>query len=160
MEINRSLAAIATLSILTATIAASCSKDTYHNPNTISVTVGDKNLQSTRINGNSNGTDLALDGYPANQGDTSMIHIVIKTFLKVNQPDAFQSSLVLYTAADGKTYSGDELYNGHGTLTITSWDSTGQRIAGTFSGVLYNLTTGSDSVTVTDGKFNSAYSSF
>src|SRR4051812_5075802 len=107
MEINRSLAALATLSILTATTIASCSKDTYHNPNTISVKVGDKNLQSTRINGTISGSELALDGFPASQGDTSMIHIVLNAGIKVNEPDAFQHSTVLFSASNGKTYSSD-----------------------------------------------------
>ncbi len=160
MEINRSPAALATLSILAAITTVSCSKDSYHNPNTISIKVGDKNLQSTRIDGTASSTELAIDGFPATQGDTTMIHIVLNNTIKVNEPDAFLKSRIIYTANNGKTYSGDNLYNGHGTLTITSWDSTGRRIAGTFSGVFYNVATGSDSVTIADGKFNSPYSSF
>ena len=160
MEINRSSAALATLSILAAITTVSCSKDTYHNPNNISVKVGDKDLQSTRVNGTASSTEMAIDGFPAGQGDTSMIHIVMNNDIKVNEPDAFQHSRIIYTAANGKTYSGDNLYNGHGTLTITSWDSTGQRIAGTFSGIFYDVATGSASVAIADGKFNSAYSSF
>src|SRR5690242_10224387 len=107
MEINRSLAAFATLSILTAITTASCSKDAYHNPNNISIRVGDKDLQSTRINGTASSTELAIDGFPAGDGDTSMIHIVLNNDIKVNEPDAFQHSRIIYTAANGKTYSGD-----------------------------------------------------
>jgi hypothetical protein len=46
---------------------------------------------------------------------------------------------------------------GSAVLTITAYDSTGHTIAGTFSGVLYNLSTFTDSLVVTNGKFNSTF---
>lgn len=46
---------------------------------------------------------------------------------------------------------------GHSILTITSYDSTGHKIAGTFSGVLYNVSGGNDSLTITNGTFNTTY---
>jgi hypothetical protein len=43
---------------------------------------------------------------------------------------------------------------GHSLMTITSYDSTGHRIAGTFSGVLYDPN--NDSLVVTGGTFNTS----
>ena len=141
-------------------IAAGCSKDSYHNPNNISANIGGKVFQSSRITGTSNGSELALDGYAANQGDTSLIHIDMLTSIKVNQPDAFQNSSVWCTLNNGHTYSGEAIHAGHGTLTVTSWDSTGKRIAGTFSGIFYTTASSTDSLNITDGRFNSGYTTF
>jgi hypothetical protein len=46
--------------------------------------------------------------------------------------------------------------SGHSVLTITSYDSTGHKIGGTFSGVLYN-TGGTDSLVITNGSFNTSF---
>jgi hypothetical protein len=46
---------------------------------------------------------------------------------------------------------------GHSLLTISSWDSVNHKISGTFSGVLYNISGGSDSLVVTNGSFTTAY---
>jgi hypothetical protein len=45
---------------------------------------------------------------------------------------------------------------GHSTLTITSYDSIGYKVGGTFSGVLYNITGGSDSLVITNGVFSTS----
>ena len=160
MKTSNRLSCFALLTIFITLITIGCSKDSYHNPNNISLTISGKTLQSSSIAGTSNGTELALDGYPVNQGDTSQVHIVLLSDIKVGQPDSFQNSSVLYTAGDGITYSGEAIHGGHGSLTITSWDSTAKRIAGTFDGVFYNVTTGSDSLTISNGRFNSAYTTF
>jgi uncharacterized protein DUF5025 len=55
---------------------------------------------------------------------------------------------------DGSTVSGG---NGHSTVIVTSYDSTGHKIAGTFSGVLYNEQNASDSVVITNGSFNTSF---
>lgn len=46
---------------------------------------------------------------------------------------------------------------GKAVLTVTSYDSTGHHIGGTFSGVLYNISTFADSVIITNGKFNTSF---
>jgi hypothetical protein len=46
---------------------------------------------------------------------------------------------------------------GHSILTVSSWDSVNHKISGTFSGVLYNVTGGSDSLVVTNGSFSTGY---
>ncbi len=59
-----------------------------------------------------------------------------------------------------RTYEYDALFgNGasHALITITSWDSSALKVAGTFSGVLYNISNGSDSIVVSNGTFNTSY---
>lgn len=160
MKTSNRLRCCILLTLFISFITIGCSKESNHNPDNISLTVGNKTLQSSRIDGTSNGTDLALDGYPISQGDTSLVHIVMLTNIKAGQPDSFQLSSVWYTTGNGVTYSSDAIHGGHGILTVSSWDSTGGRVAGTFNGVFYNTTTGSDSLIVTNGHFNSGYHTF
>jgi hypothetical protein len=49
------------------------------------------------------------------------------------------------------------LLAGHSILTVSAWDSVNHKISGTFTGVLYNVSSGSDSLVVTNGTFNTAY---
>jgi hypothetical protein len=46
---------------------------------------------------------------------------------------------------------------GHSIITVTSYDANGKKIGGTFSGVLYNLFDGNDSLVVTNGTFSTTY---
>ena len=83
----------------------------------------------------------------------------------------FNSPFVLHTAISSDTASVDIGYvnsttlaeydggstAGHSLLTISSLDSVNHKIIGTFSGVLYNVTGGSDSLVITNGTFNTGY---
>jgi hypothetical protein len=59
-----------------------------------------------------------------------------------------------------RTYEYDAL-NGnaasHSLINITSWDSVHLKVAGTFSGVLYNINNASDSMVLTNGAFSTSY---
>lgn len=93
------------------------------------------------------------------------------TFLRVELPlngftigTAFSSDTATASGLawfDGqRTYEYDAL-NGigasHSLINITSWDSTGLKVAGTFSGVLYNINNLSDSIVITNGAFSTSY---
>jgi hypothetical protein len=59
-----------------------------------------------------------------------------------------------------RTYEYDALFGNfgsHSLIDITSWDSVNRKVAGTFSGVLYNINNGSDSIVITNGTFNTSY---
>jgi hypothetical protein len=59
-----------------------------------------------------------------------------------------------------RTYEYDAL-NGtgasHSLINITSWDSAQLKVAGTFSGVLYNISNLNDSIVITNGTFSTTY---
>jgi hypothetical protein len=59
-----------------------------------------------------------------------------------------------------RTYEYDAIFGqgaSHSLITITSWDSTTLKVAGTFSGVLYNINNLSDSIVITNGAFSTSY---
>ncbi|MBN9386003.1 MAG: DUF5025 domain-containing protein [Chitinophagaceae bacterium] len=155
--------------VITILIVAGCKKDNNNNNNNngggsgISGTFGGKAWQSTYVIGDFSYSTLALNGYYVNGIDTTLVYIGILTSIKVGQPDVnFQSSDVGFTKANGTiangtNYTSGDFFGGHGTLTVTSWDTAGKKINGTFSGVLYNPQNSKDSMVVTNGHFNTSY---
>jgi len=148
-----------TLTVGITLLFLSCGKN-YQDPAIVSVTIDGKTQQSSHIFGTSDGVEFTLDGHFFNRNETSLLHIVLLTDIKVGQPDAFQNSSVAYTTKDGITYSGDAVYGGHGTLTVAFLDSTTRWISGIFEGVFYNVAGGSDSITITNGRWDAWYTSF
>jgi hypothetical protein len=59
-----------------------------------------------------------------------------------------------------KSFEYDALFGigaSHSLINITSWDSATLKVAGTFSGVLYNINNLSDSIVITNGAFSTTY---
>lgn len=132
--------------------------------NGISATVGGTAWQSQTASGATMGGYTLLTGIYGKSGDTSMIMIELHDSVKVNEPDDLYLTTVSYTLKSTQTtYSAgwDGSYQGHGTLLVTSWDRNAHKVAGTFSGVLYNNNNiGNDSVKVENGHFNTSYTAY
>lgn len=47
--------------------------------------------------------------------------------------------------------------SGNNYITLSSWDKTAHKIAGTFSGVFYNTSNSNDSIKIDNGYFNTSY---
>jgi hypothetical protein len=62
----------------------------------------------------------------------------------------FTSSKLYATPADGS----------HGTVTFTTVDKTNKKIAGKFSGVVYEAFGANDSMVIKDGQFNTTYTTY
>jgi hypothetical protein len=101
-----------------------------------------------------------IAGAEIKSSDTTAFQITIYSPITVNKSfnsDTTSTIDVQYqVTGTGALYDGGALA-GHSILTITSYDSTNFMIAGTFSGVLYNVNTGTDSVTVTGGTFSTSF---
>jgi hypothetical protein len=92
-------------------------------------------------------------------GDTTGFSITFYSPIVVNKSfssDTASIDIQYQVTKTGALYDGGA-FAGHSLLTITSYDSNNFMIAGTFSGVLYNLNTGTDSLTVTGGTFSSSF---
>jgi hypothetical protein len=96
-------------------------------------------------------------GAQIKSGDSAAFYITFNTPITVNKAIGSDSGLVDIQFDRGSAlYDGGALA-GHSVLTITTWDSTNFKIGGTFSGVLYNVTSGVDSLTVAGGTFNATF---
>lgn len=107
----------------------------------------------------SGGYDFDIVGTQVKNGDTTGFELIFYTPITLNKAVACDTSQVVVSFLDGKTGNG---YNGdfgssHAVLTVTSYDSVANKVAGTFSGVLYDIAGTSDSIVVTNGKFNTTY---
>jgi hypothetical protein len=104
------------------------------------------------------GKEWGITGYTIKSGDTTFLDILLFAPFTVNQPfstDSTYASLdYLVNGSNGKDYDASQ-GNGYAILTVTSLDTVGHKIAGTFSGTVY--ASGSDSLVVTNGKFNTSY---
>ena len=98
-------------------------------------------------------------GLQFKSGDSTLFDLEFTSPVTVNHPVSSDTSAFIAAYTDTKTQLDYGVLPGFGSavLTITSYDSTGHTIAGTFNGVLYNLSTFTDSIVVTNGKFNSSF---
>jgi len=105
---------------------------------------------------------VTIAGMTVSGKDTTGIAVSFSDTITVNKSqDIFNSNNVIVTyLIKGVSYDSWSDHS-HGTLTVTTLDKTGKRVAGTFSGVIYNGFSNSlDSVVVTNGTFNTTYLSY
>ncbi len=155
-----SLLTLSAIAIATLIFGSSCKKS--NSPSgaaaQISATIGGNSFQPNLV--------VALD----NAGHVGIAAIQIKgsdsLFMTVFVPDTAKAGQTVALSADG---DGAVTYNNstgtitfdsfeadsHGTITVSSFDKTNKKIAGTFSGVLYS-SINTDSTKVS-GQFNTAY---
>jgi hypothetical protein len=92
-------------------------------------------------------------------GDTTAVSVAFLTPFPLNKAISSDTAGVDIGYINAKTlaeYDGGQ-QAGHCIITISSWDQTNHKIAGTFTGVMYNVSGGTDSLVVTNGNFSTAY---
>jgi hypothetical protein len=104
------------------------------------------------------GKQFDIYSYLLRSKDTVSLDVSIFEPFTVNQPidpTANASSILYYD------FTGEPFFNGVGmgktTITVTSLDTVNHKIAGTFSGNLYENNGSGDSVIVANGTFNTTY---
>jgi hypothetical protein len=97
-------------------------------------------------------------GYKIIGTDSSAIDIQFQDTISLNRPAdiGYYSTSAQIVWLDKSTDYDSWNDKSHGTMTVTSFDKTNKKVSGTFSGVFY-ASSGTDSVKVTGGTFNSAY---
>jgi hypothetical protein len=128
-------------------------------PSGISATISGTAYQSTSVAALMPSSDsyVFMAGFKIINGDTLGLEIDIPDTVTVNHTDDVSAGGFLYTDFHtGKNYAADAFW-GHGIVTVTSWDTVGHKIAGTFSGVMQNTSGADDSLVVTNGHFNNTY---
>ncbi len=154
------LSAIATIALLSTT---SCKKSNSDSGNSVSATIGTNNLKYSQMQSTYIRTNTYLDviGLSVNGKDSAGIDVSIPSNAVVGKAVSSDTSFDAYLGyIDESKQVSYSAYNGQGhiVITVTSWDSTNHKIAGTFSGEVYNDNNLNDSLPVANGKFNSSYS--
>jgi hypothetical protein len=127
---------------------------------TVSGTAWSNSFPVVGVYASSGGAGLfELIGLQFKGGDSTSFALDFASPFTLNQAFSSDTAALIVAYTDSKTGNSYTALTGFGTgvLTVSSYDSTGHTIAGTFSGVLYNATTGTDSIVVTNGKFNSTF---
>lgn len=155
MQFTRLPLAVLTVSSAFILIATSCKKSSSDNNSGLSATIGSANYNPTAT--------LAFDAYGYVNIEGIKISSGDSLDLTVSIPDTATRTMLTFN--DGQIEYDDTkvgfdygtwVYPSHGTVTISSWDKTGKKIAGKFSGVMYNDRATGDSVNIS-GQFNTTY---
>jgi hypothetical protein len=98
-------------------------------------------------------------GLQFKSGDSTSLDLDFAAPFTLNQAITTNSGSLIVAYTDSKSGAGYGalITLGNASVTITSYDSTAHTIAGSFSGVLYNEATLTDSIAVTNGKFSSSF---
>lgn len=161
---NRQFLAMSAIVALTLSIAVtSCKKDKDENSGAsaqFSATINGTAFKPSTVSAVQMWNYIMITGYEGRSGGDSVI-------LDLNIPDTVSANSKIHFDGDAgldyynlkQTFMYGNYYPSHGTVTISSIDKTNKKIAGTFDCVLYPGS-GSDSVIVKDGKFNTTWKSF
>ncbi|HEX6432121.1 MAG TPA: DUF5025 domain-containing protein [Niastella sp.] len=148
------------LLVLCAATFSACKKDKDDNnaSGQLSATVGGTAFQPAAVTSLLYSTELIITGFQIKSGDT--------TYLSLSIPSSATTTAALdFDDVDVDYYNSKSDYTSfssksHGTVSVTTFDKSGKKIAGKFSGVLYQWGNSSDSVIVKDGQFNTSYQTF
>jgi len=101
---------------------------------------------------------ITIAGFQLAANDSMYLSLDIPDTAHVNTSISFNhGNLYLYKGKTDTDYWG-YFSPSHGSTTITNWDKTSKTISGNFSGVIY--AGASDSIVVTNGHFNTTYTTF
>ena len=158
MKLNAtSLLSLSTIAVATLFFASSCKKSSSTPSSGLSASINGTAFTPAQVVAFDYMGGLQLTGYKIAGTDSSAVYIQFDDTTSLNKTldiSGIGDAEVIWTDKS-KDYDSWN-YQSHGTLTVTSFDKTNKRVAGTFTGVFYDYT-GDDSVKVTGGTFNSAY---
>jgi hypothetical protein len=166
---SRSLLTIFTLTAATLLITASCKKsNSSSSSGAISVSIHDSSFQSQGQYSNglfsTNLGAYTLTGVVTTKTDTDVFQVIIGLPIQVNVPvntDTVGTYIAYFDQNATFDWQAGGAGGGTAIYTVTSLDTVNHKIAGTFSGSLYDMLNTSgitiDSVVMTNGKFNLSY---
>ncbi len=115
-------------------------------------------FQPSLVVGLDQGSYLNVAGLQIKGTDSVGVLIDFPDNVSVNSSLTFSQAEVIYNDSKGTFDFESENTPSHGIVTVTSFDKTNLKVAGTYSGVIYD--NNNDSVVITNGTFNTAYTSF
>ena len=157
MERNTALARSSLSLFFVIFLLIGCKKSNNNTPNSdegISASFNGISWQSQTTSGDMirNGVFVTLGGKYKNNKDSSFIDIYVPDSSHINKPTLLVTSGwggIDYVKPDGTVYASDQ-----GSITVTSWDTTAHRIAGTFTATLTDFSSISFPI---NGRFNVSY---
>jgi hypothetical protein len=159
MKINAtSLLNLSVIAVSTLFFSTSCKKSSSTPSSGLSVSINGTAFTPALVSAFDFQGYLQVTGYKIAGTDSSAVYLQFNDTTSLNKPTdiGYNSNNAEVVWTDKSTiYDSWNSYS-HGTMTVTSYDKTNKKVSGTFSGVFY-ASSGTDSVKVTGGTFNSAY---
>jgi hypothetical protein len=160
---SRQFLAMSVLALTLSMAVTSCKKDKDENSGAsaqFSATINGTAFKPTMVSAVTMWNYIMITGYEGRSGgDSVILDLNIPDTVSANSKITFENAAGLDYYNLKQTFMYSNYYPSHGTVTISSIDKTNKKIAGTFDCVLYPGS-GSDSVVVKDGKFNTTWKSF
>lgn len=153
------LLALSTVFASTVLVGVSCKKDKDDNGSSaFSATLGSESFKPKVVSAAILNNYFEIDGFGPITNDSIDLNLTIPETVTVNTKLDFNTVGIQIAKFKNFTlYSSNESPS-HGTITVTALDKTNKKIAGTFSGVVYQgLPSGTDSVVIKNGQFNTSY---
>ena len=143
---------------LVAILSTGCKKSS-NSSSGVSATVGGAGFSATLTTAvySKDSAIYEIAGTTITTKDTSFIGLIITPPITLNKAISGNSFSLEYLHSGKDYFNVNGSYNGTGTLTVTGLDSVNHRISGTFSAIVYNAFSSSDSVAITNGQFNTSY---
>jgi hypothetical protein len=129
----------------------------------ITATFGSTNFQATTYSNtySESSSTFTINADMTTTADTSSLLLRFQSPSQLNVPfnsDTALTTTIIYSINKTTNYiAGLDAAYGHCIITITAWDSTQHTIAGTFTGETINSSSSADSLGMTNGKFNTTY---
>lgn len=160
-----SFCTIAFCLVLCGSAFTGCSKNNGNSASSGAVftaTVNGKDFVPTVAGGDdvTSGNFFYIAGNQVSAADTIILSISMPDNPALNMAIPFDGSNTVMAYEDIKTgtvFSNNGMSSPPGSITVTSLSPPTNQIAGTFSGTLYSQSNASDSMVVTNGKFDVSY---
>jgi hypothetical protein len=135
----------------------SCKKSSSANPSTASMTFNDSAVKLTGKVATLDDSVLLFGAASAGGGYglTLALHEPFTLDVPLDMDSAGDKIIVTNPGGHSLLMAGRDGGTGHGKVTITSWDSTGHRLAGTFCATVVGAV--GDSASVSNGQFDINY---
>ena len=162
MQFTRiNLLALTATTAFTLLIATSCKKSSSDSNGAaaqLSATVGTTSYNPSLEAAFDQQSFVAVEGLMVTNGDSISLAVLIPdTATSTSIPLSYGGAEIDYVDTKGKIGFSSTNGDSHGTITISSWDKTGLKVAGKFSGELYD---GAGDSTAITGQFNTTYKQY
>ena len=152
----QALFAFAAISVLAGVTSCKKSKDANASDQ-ISATINGTAFKPSAAGAYDEFSYINLAGLQVASGDSVYLTIAFPDSYVAGNSISLSDALLIYYDKKGSFSYSSWNSPSHGSVVVNSWDKSNLNISGTFSGVIYSSLSSTDSVTVTDGKFNTSY---
>lgn len=151
---TRQLMALSTAFALALSISVTSCKKDKDEEKPLSATVNGSGFDPLYVTANAQSGEIYIEG---TSKDSSYLIVTFSDTVKVNTTYDFNDAGIYYYDTKKNAIYTYFSSDAHGELTLSTFDKTSKKVAGKFTGVVYNWDGSKDSMVVTNGQFNTTY---